>query len=324
MRAILYDEEGNLRWGEAPTPEPGPGEVRLRVVSTSVNRADLLQKRGLYPPPPGASSILGLEAAGRVDAVGEGVDGWSVGDEAMALLAGGGYAEAVVADARHLMPVPASLALEDAGAVPEVFLTAWLNLAGVASLSPGERVLIHGGSGGVGTAAIQIARRLGAEVWTTAGSPERCARCAELGAHRAFDYHHPDVWRAARAEGGVDVVLDVIGAKTLAENLAALRHDGRLVVIGLQGGRTAEVDLLPMMTRRLRIVGSTLRPQSADSKAGLVARFRAVCGPALDSGELRPLISDRMALPLAELAHARMLESGHFGKILLTVPDGDG
>lgn len=320
MKAILYDRHGDesvLRWGDAPEPEAGAGEVVLEVRATAVNRADLLQRLGYYPPPPGASEILGLEAAGRVHAVGEGVSGWRVGDEAMALLAGGGYAERVAVDARHLLPVPRAIGLPDAAAVPEVFITAWLNLCVLAGLKAGERVLVHGGSGGVGTAAIQIARWIGAEVWTTAGGPERVARCLELGAHHGIDHRADDFVARLREAGGAHVILDVMGAKYLDRNLRALAADGRLVVIGLQGGTRAELDLGRLLARRLTAIGSTLRGRSADDKAALVARFRDEVWPRLDDGTLRPVIDARLPLPEAAEAHRRMAAGRHFGKILL-------
>ena len=324
MRAILPEPalpETHFALREVPTPSAGPGEVRLAVASTAVNRADLLQVRGLYPPPPGASAILGLEAAGTVDQVGDGVEGWRVGDAAMALLAGGGYAEWVVVDARHLLPVPTSVGLPDAGAVPEVFLTAWSNLVELGGLRAGERVLVQGGSGGVGTAAIQLARWLGAEVWVTAGGPDRCAQCLALGAHAAFDHRDAalDLGAELEGRGGVDLVLDVLGARALGAHLRALRPEGRLVVIGLQGGRRGELDLGVLLAKRLRIFGSTLRGRSADEKAGLVARFRARALPALDAGTLRPVIGHRVGWADLRAAHAHLDASRVFGKILVTV-----
>jgi putative PIG3 family NAD(P)H quinone oxidoreductase len=324
MKAILFDTHGDesvLRWDDAPDPRPGPGQVVLAVRATSVNRADVLQRRGFYPPPPGASPILGLEAAGLVHAVGAGVEGWKIGDPAMALLAGGGYAEQVAVDARHLLPVPRAVGLPDAGAVPEVYVTAWLNLWRLGGLRAGERVLIHGGSGGVGTAAIQLARARGADVWTTAGGPERAARCVEVGAHRGLDYHREDFVAALREAGGAHLILDVIGAKYLARNLDALAPDGRLVIIGLQGGTKGELDLGKLLSKRLTVAGSTLRARSADDKAALLAAFREEVWPLLDRGDLRPLIDAR--LPLSEAAEAhRRLDSGQvFGKILLINAD---
>lgn len=324
MKAILHapaDPPHPLVWGDAPDPVAGAGEVILRVHATSVNRADMLQARGLYPPPPGASPILGLEAAGVVSDVGPGVEGWRPGDRAMCLLGGGGYAEAVAVDARHLLPIPAGMAFTTAGAVPEVFMTAWLNLFRVAGLKAGERVLIHGGSGGVGSAALQLARHAGAEVWTTAGGPERCARCLALGAHVALDHRDASTDFATRLqdEGGADVVLDVMGAKLLDRNLRAMAPGGRLVVIGLQGGRKAEIDLGRLLTARLSLLGSTLRGRSADDKAELTRAFRADVWPLLDSGRIVPVIDAVLPLVEAEAAHRRMAAGDHFGKLVLCV-----
>lgn len=319
MKAITHPP---ILWADVPDLSPGPGEVRLRVHATSVNRADLLQVAGHYPPPPGASPIVGLEAAGVIDAVGPGVVGWRVGDRAMSILAGGGYAEAVLIDARHLLPVPAAMDLHTAGAVPEVFMTAWLNVLRLGGLRAGERVLIHGGSGGVGTAAIQLARQVGAEVWTTAGGPERCARCVALGADVAVDHRDASVDFAARLQdaGGADVVLDVMGAKLLDRNLRALAVGGRLVVIGLQGGRKAEIDLGRLLAARLTLIGSTLRGRSPDDKAVLTAAFQAQVGPWLAEGRVTPLIDAVLPLPEAEAAHRRMAAGEHFGKIVLCAP----
>lgn len=322
MKAIVYQAHGDesvLRWGEAEAPALVPGSVRVAVASTSVNRADLLQRQGFYPPPPGASPILGLELAGRVVEVADGVADWQPGDEVMALVAGGGYAEEAVVDARHLMPVPAAVGLPDAGAVPEVFLTAWLNLFELGGLSAGGRVLIHGGSGGVGTAAIQLARQVGAEIWTTAGGPERVAQCVALGAEHGIDYRSEDFDAVLREAGGVDVVLDVMGAAYLDKNLKALRHDGRVVVIGLQGGVKGEANLGLMLSRRLSVIGSTLRARDAESKARIVAAFRERFWPLLDDGTLRPVIDRRLPLAEAAEAHRVMARGAQFGKIVLTV-----
>lgn len=310
-----------LVWGTLPDPSPGPGEVVLRVAATAVNRADLLQVRGHYPPPPGASPILGLEVAGVVETVGPGVRAWSPGQPAMALLAGGGYAERVVVDARHLLRLPAGLDAVTAAAVPEVYITAWLNLFRKGGLRAGERVLIHGGSGGVGTAAIQLARRAGAEVWTTAGGPTRCARCLELGAHEALDHRDASIDFAERLqdEGGADLVLDVMGARLLDRNLRCLRPGGRLVVIGLQGGRKAEIDLGRLLSARITLIGSTLRARSADEKAEIVADFAREVLPLLDAGLVRPVVDCVLPLSEAEAAHRLMATGGHFGKIVLAV-----
>ncbi len=317
MRAIVCRGAGGpevLEWTDAPDPEPQPDEVLIEVAATSVNRADLLQRQGSYPPPPGASPLLGLEAAGVVR---RGAGSWRAGDRVMALLAGGGYAELCAAPAAHLLPVPAAVGLPDAGALPEVFLTAYLNLVRLGGLRAGERVLVHGGSGGVGTAAIQLATQLGAEVWTTA-SEAKLERCRALGAVRAIDYRAEDFAALARAAGGVHLILDVMGAKYLEANLRALASDGRLVVIGLQGGRRAELDLMRLLSARLQVVGSTLRALPSERKAALIAAFRREVWPALDSGALRVVVDRRLPLARADEAH-RVLAAGEvFGKVVLT------
>jgi len=325
MRAVIVDQPGDpevMRLAEVPDPVAQPGEVVLRVHATAVNRADLLQRLGFYPPPPGASQTIGLEASGEVEALGDGVEGWRPGDPACALLAGGGYAEKVAVPAGQLMPPPPGMDLTTAAAVPEAFLTAHDNLATRARLRPGETVLIHGGTGGVGTAAIQIARRLGARVLATAGSPERVAICRELGADDAIDHTTEDfVARARELTGGegVDVILDVMGAAYLERNLQALARDGRLVVIGLQGGLRAEVDLNTMMARRVSLISTTLRSRPVEQKADIARRVVAELWPGFADGTLRPVI-DRV-LPLAEVveAHRAMAQGGHVGKIVLRV-----
>lgn len=322
MRAIIYDSPGDasvLRWADTDDPRLGPGQLLLRVRATSVNRADLLQRAGHYPPPPGASPLLGLEAAGVVEAVGEGVSGWRAGQEAMALLAGGGYAERVVVDARHALPVPRAVGLPAAGAVMEVFVTAWLNLVELGRLAPGERVLIHGGASGVGTAAVQLARALGAEPWVTAGSPAKLEACARLGAAGGVDYRADDFVARMKALGGAHLVLDCVGAKYLARNLDALADDGRLVVIGLMGGVKAELSLATLLARRLTVIGSTLRALPAERKAAVIARFHERVWPLLDRGDLRVVV-DRV-LPITDAAEAhRVLErSEHVGKVVLEV-----
>ena len=323
MQAIVVDASGGepvLRVGEVPAPVLEPGALRLRVAATAVNRADLLQAKGLYPPPPGASEILGLECAGQVLEVGEGVEGWTVGDRAMALLAGGGYAEEVVVHAGSALPVPAWLTLEEAAAVPEVFLTVFLNVFQLAALPEGGSVLVHGGGSGIGTASIQLVKRAGATIVVSAGSEAKCARCRELGADLAVNYNEGDFVAGAReATGGrgVDVVLDSIGAPYLKRNLAALATGGRLVLIGLMGGAKAEIGLAPLLMGRLQLIGSTLRARPVEEKAAIVAAFQARFGPALERGEIRPII-DRV-LPLGQVgeAHRVIKASEHFGKIVL-------
>lgn len=325
MKAIVFDAPGDesvMRLGEAPAPSLGAGELRLRVFATAVNRADLLQRQGLYPPPPGASPILGLECSGEVAEVGSGVAGWRAGDRAMALLAGGGYAEEVVVPAPCALPIPERLSFEEAAAVPEVFLTVHLNVLQLGGLAAGGSVLVHGGGSGIGTAAIQLARAAGARILVTAGSDEKCRACLELGADAAFNYRSADFAAEAKAATGgrgVDVVLDSIGAPYLAKNLGSLAVGGRLVLIGLMGGAKAEINLAELLVKRLSVIGSTLRTRSVAEKGALVSDFLARFGGALASGAIRPTV-DRV-LPLAEAAaaHRAMKASEHFGKIVLRV-----
>lgn len=325
MRAIVVEEPGDedqLRIGETPAPPLTPGALRLRVAATAVNRADLLQRQGLYPPPPGASDVLGLECAGVVVEVAEGVDGWSVGDRAMALLAGGGYAEEVVVHAGSAMPIPDELESVEAAAIPEVFLTVFLNVFELGRLEPGGAALVHGGGSGIGTAAIQLVKEAGASVLVTAGSDEKCARCLELGADVAVNYRSGDFVAAAVAatEGrGVDVVLDSIGASYLEKNLAALAVGGRLVLIGLMGGAVAELNLGQLLMRRLQVMGSTLRARSPEEKAEIVSRFLARFGPALSQGRIRPVVDRVLPLESAAEAHRLIKASEHFGKVVLQV-----
>ncbi len=325
MRAIVFDQPGEadvLHVAEVPDPEPQPGEVLLRVRATAVNRADLLQRRGFYPPPPGASSILGLEAAGEIEQLGEGATGWRTGQPACALLAGGGYAEKVAVPAGQLMQVPDSVDIITAGGIPEVFLTAHDNLVTRGGLQRGDTVLIHGGAGGVGTAAIQLARRAGARVVVTAGSPERLQRCLELGADEGIDHRSEDfVARIAEITGGrgADVILDVMGAAYLERNLQALARDGRLVVIGLQGGVRAEIDLNAMLSRRLSLVATTLRSRPVEQKAEIVRRAEADLLPGFADGSLRPAIDRVLPLDRAADAHRAMEAGEAVGKIVLAV-----
>ncbi|GAA1646409.1 NAD(P)H-quinone oxidoreductase [Georgenia ruanii] len=320
MRAITVTSNNSLELTEVPDAQAGPGEVLVEVAAAGVNRADILQRAGHYPPPPGASDIMGLEVSGTVVALGEGVDGSQVGDEVAALLAGGGYAELVAVPAGQLLPVPQSVSLVDAGGLPEAVCTAWDNLMRAGRLTSGETVLVHGGSGGVGSAAIQLATAVGARVLTTAGGPERAARCRELGADVAIDYKGQDVVAAVKeATGGrgVDVILDVLGAGGLGDNVRMLATAGRLVVIGTQKGRKGELDLGMLLTKRASIHAATLRARPLVQKAAVVEDVRERAWPMLDGGLLRPVIAER--LPLAEAARAHeLLDSGTvFGKIVL-------
>ena len=325
MLAVVITAPGgpeNLELQTVDDPVAGPEQVVLDVAATAVNRADLMQRMGQYPPPPGAPPWPGLECSGVVAQVGADVDGWSVGDQACALLAGGGYAEKVAVPASQLLPIPAGVDLVDAAALPEVTCTVWSNVFMLAGLRPGEVLLVHGGSSGIGTMAIQLARQIGARVAVTAGTPEKLARCAELGAGILVNYREQDfVEVLAEQTGGhgADVILDNMGAKYLGRNVSALAVNGRLVVIGLQGGRTAELDLGMLLGKRAAVLATTLRARSLDEKASIVASVREHVWPLIADGAVRPVIHAR--LPIAEVAQAhRMVESSaHIGKVLLTL-----
>jgi putative PIG3 family NAD(P)H quinone oxidoreductase len=325
MKAIVFDRPGDesvLHIGEVERPALGAREIRIRVHATAVNRADLLQRMGLYPPPPGASSVLGLECAGEVIEVGAEVNGWKVGDRAMALLPGGGYAEEAVVHAGSAMHVPSALAYEEAGALPEVYLTAFLNLFLLGGAKSGGSVLVHGGGSGVGTAAIQLCREAGVRILVTAGSEEKCQGCRDLGASLAINYRSGDfsvAVKEATGGAGVDVVLDCIGAKYLSSNLSVLANDGRLVIIGLMGGVKTEVNLAALLTRRLQVIGSTLRTRDADDKAAIIEAFQQRFGDALEYGRLRPVIYRTLPLHQAGEAHRLVQSSEHFGKVALKV-----
>jgi putative PIG3 family NAD(P)H quinone oxidoreductase len=327
MRAVVFLQPGDesvLHVAEVPKPACGPGEVRIRVAAAGVNRADLLQRRGLYPPPPGAPDILGLECAGTVLEVGREVQDVAVGSRVMALLAGGGYAEQVAVPAACVMATPARLSDLDAGGVPEVFITAFLNLFIIGGLEAGGTALVHGGSGGVGTAAIQLVKAAGARIVVTAGTDERCRRCRELGADAAVNYREQDFVGVARelSDGsGVDVVLDCIGAPYLVRHLEVLATGGRLVVIGLQGGSRAELDLSRLMRRRVSIHGSTLRARSVEEKARIIRAFLADFGAHLADGSIRPIIDRTFPFEQAAEAHRTLANGGIFGKLVLTPHD---
>ena len=317
-----YGDPDVLTPAELADPVPGSGEVLVDVAATAVNRADLLQRRGLYPPPPGAPAHPGLECSGTVAALGPGVTGWQVGDEVCALLAGGGYATRVAVPAGQLLPVPSGVSLVEAAALPEAACTVWSNVFIVAGLQPGEVLLVHGGASGIGTMAVQLAARAGARVIATVGSPVKAQRVCELGAERAVLYRDEDFVEVVREQtggAGADVVLDVMGASYLQRNVRALADGGRLVVIGLQGDTRAELDLATLLARRGSVHATALRSRSAAQKAALVEAVLAGVWPAIEAGEVRPVV-DRV-LPLAQAAEAhRVLEaSEHIGKIVLQV-----
>ena len=325
MRAITQTEAGGpetLQWNTAPDPEVADGHVVLDVVATAVNRADILQRQGFYPPPPGAPPYPGLECSGIVRQVGDGVTGWTVGDEVCALLAGGGYAEQVVVPAEQLLPVPAGVDLVTAAGLPEVACTVWSNLVMVAGLRAGETLLVHGGSSGIGTMAIQVGRALGARVAATARSQSKLDACAALGAEVLVDYTHDDfvsVVREATEGRGADVVLDVVGGPYLARNVAVLAPGGRLVIIGLQGGRSAEIDLGQLLARRATVAGTTLRARPLAEKAAIVEAVRANVWPLIADGTVVPVVHTTLPITEAGDAHRIVEQSTHVGKVLLTV-----
>jgi putative PIG3 family NAD(P)H quinone oxidoreductase len=303
--------------GVSESPALGPDDIRIAVRATSVNRADLLQRVGDYPPPPGASQIIGLECAGVVSEVGANVRSWQIGDRAMALLPGGGYAEEVVVHAGSAMRVPEALSDEEAAAIPEVFLTAFLNLFLLARVTEGESALIHGGGSGVGTAAITLLKLARVRVLATAGSDDKCARCIEHGADVAINYRNEDFVEKAR---GVNVILDHIGARYIARDLTALATGGRIVIIGSMGGqRSAEIDILQLLMKRAQLIGSTLRARPALEKAEIVNAFIARFGADLTAGRIRPVIHEVLPLERAMDAHRLMESSEHFGKLVLRV-----
>jgi putative PIG3 family NAD(P)H quinone oxidoreductase len=330
MRAVIVTEPGGpevLTWAEVPDPVCGPGEVIVDVAATAVNRADLLQRQGFYPPPPGASELLGLECSGVISEVGEGVTGWSVGDEVCALLSGGGYAERVAVPAGQLLPRPSGVELATAAALPEVVCTVWSNVFLLAGLRRGENFLVHGGSSGIGTMAIQLAARAGARVFTTAGTADKLAVCRELGADVGINYRDEDfVARVSEETGGdgVDVVLDNMGAKYLGRNIDALAIGGRLVSIGMQGGTKAELDLGKLMRKRGSVHATTLRSRPATGpggKAEIVAAVRHDVWPDVERGVIRPIVDRRLPMSRAAEAHAAVEASEHIGKVLLIPED---
>ena len=323
MRAVTIPTPGGpeaLVLAEVPDPAPGPGEVLIDVVAAGINRADVLQRMGFYPPPPGAPAYPGLEVSGRIAAIGDGVSPWHPGDQVCALLAGGGYAEKVVVPASALLPVPAGISLVNAAALPEVACTVWSNVFVIGALQPGQTLLVHGGSSGIGTMAIQLATAMGARVVVTAGTAEKLAVCRDLGAEVGINYRKEDFVERILAvtDGrGADVILDNMGAKYLARNVSALAPDGRLVVIGLQGGTKAELDLGLLLRKRGTVYATSLRSRTEAEKAAIVSSVTTYVWPLIESGRIQPVIHARY--PLAEVAEAhRVLESStHIGKLLL-------
>ncbi|MEV0689252.1 NAD(P)H-quinone oxidoreductase [Streptomyces sp. NPDC050388] len=326
MYAITIPEPGGpeaLVWEQVPDPVPGPGEVLVEVVAGAVNRADIMQRQGFYDPPPGASPYPGLECSGRITALGPGVTGWAVGDEVCALLAGGGYAQQVAVPVGQLLPVPKGLDVKQAAALPEVVCTVWSNVFMVAHLRPGETLLVHGGSSGIGTMAIQLAKAVGAKVAVTAGTREKLDHCAELGADILINYREQDFvteLKEATDGAGADVILDIMGAKYLDRNVQALAVNGRLAIIGLQGGAKGELNMRALLGKRAAISATSLRARPLEEKAAIVAAVREHVWPLIADGHVRPVVDRELPMSEAADAHRVVEESGHVGKVLLVAP----
>jgi putative PIG3 family NAD(P)H quinone oxidoreductase len=324
MRAIVVEAADKLNWQEIPDIQPGTGEVLIRVSTAGVNRADLLQAAGNYPPPPGASKTLGLEASGTVAGVGDGVNQWAVGQQVCALLAGGGYAEFAAVPAGQVMPVPGDVPLPHAAGLPEVACTVWSNLMMTAHLSAGQLLLIHGGASGIGTHGIQVARALGVRVAVTAGAPNKLDLCAELGAEITINYRDDDFVERVRSEGGADVIFDIMGAKYLDRNVDALGTDGRLVIIGMQGGVTGELNIGKLLGKRAGVIATTLRSRPVDgrgSKSEIVAEVVANVWPMIADGQVHPIIGAEFPIEQARAAHELLASGEVSGKVLLRVAD---
>ena len=322
MRAVVTTGAGGpevLSVAQVDEPRAGPGEVVIDVVATAVNRADTLQRQGFYPPPPGASDVIGLECSGRIAELGEGVGGWSVGDEVCALLAGGGYAARVAVPVGQVMPVPDGVSLVEAAALPEVAATVWSNVFMTAHLQKGERFLVHGGAGGIGTMAIQLAAARGAEVFATAGSPDKLELCRSLGASRPISYRDEDFVEVLTEAGGADVILDNMGAKYLGRNVAALATGGRLVIIGMQGGTRGELDINALLRKRASITATSLRARPLAEKTAICCDVVEHVWPLVAARRIRPVVETTMPLEDVGRAHRLMEDGAHAGKIVLTL-----
>ncbi|WP_424944525.1 NAD(P)H-quinone oxidoreductase [Aliiroseovarius crassostreae] len=322
MRAVEISTPGGpevLKLIDAPIPTPAYGEILIKVAYAGVNRPDAIQRAGNYAPPPNASPLPGLEASGEVAAVGEGVTQWDIGDKVCALLPGGGYAEYVTTPAAHALRVPDGMRMRDAACLPETYFTVWSNVFMRGGLQAGERFLVHGGSSGIGTTAIQLASHFGARVFTTAGSAEKCAVCTDLGAERAINYRDEDFVEVLKPEGGANLILDMVGGDYIARNIRCLATEGRMVHIAFLSGPKAEINFAQIMAKRLTVTGSTLRPQSDLAKAKIAEELAAKVWPLLDKGTVKPVLDQVFALEDAAQAHARMETSQHIGKICLKV-----
>ena len=325
MKAVTITKPGGpevLKLEEIATPMPGPGEILIKVEAAGVNRPDTIQRMGFYAPPPGSPDTPGLEVAGTVVALGDNASQWKIGDRVCALVGGGGYAEYCVAHEAHALPIPQGFSAIEAAGLPETFFTVWTNVFERGALKGGESLLIHGGSSGIGTTAIQLAHIFGARVFVTAGSAEKCAACLELGAEAAINYKTQDFVAEVKAlteKRGVDVILDMVGGDYIPRNIEAAARDGRIVSIAFLNGSTAEVNFMPVMLKRLTLTGSTLRPRSIAEKAAIAAALREKVWPLMDAGRVKPLIDATFPLADADKAHMLMEKSSHIGKIILTI-----
>ncbi|KPN63912.1 putative NAD(P)H quinone oxidoreductase, PIG3 family [Aliiroseovarius crassostreae] len=322
MRAVEISTPGGpevLKLIDTPIPTPAYGEILIKVAFAGVNRPDAIQRAGNYAPPPNASPLPGLEASGEVVAIGEGVTNWNIGDKVCALLPGGGYAEYVTTPAAHALPIPEGMEMRDAACLPETYFTVWSNVFMRGGLQAGERFLVHGGSSGIGTTAIQLASHFGARVFTTAGSDEKCAVCTDLGAERAINYRDEDFVEVLKGEGGANLILDMVGGDYIARNIRCLAIEGRMVHIAFLSGPKAEINFAQIMAKRLTVTGSTLRPQSDLAKAKIAEELLEKVWPLLDQGTVKPVLDQVFPLADAHAAHARMETSQHIGKICLEV-----
>jgi putative PIG3 family NAD(P)H quinone oxidoreductase len=318
MRAVVHNGDAPLVLAQAPTPAPGAGQILIRVAAAGVNRPDLLQRAGRYPPPPGAPQTLGLEVAGEVAAIGAGVQRWRLGDKVTALLAGGGYADYALAHEGSALPIPRGLSPIEAAALPETVFTVWANVFESGALKPGETLLVHGGASGIGTTAIQMAAAHGARVFASAGDDAKCRLCEKLGAERGINYRNEDFEAILREAGGADVILDMVGAPYLAKNINAANPLGRIVMIAQLEGANAEINLMLIMLKRLTLTGSTLRSRALEEKARIAREVERHVWPWIEAGKLKPVIDSTFPLAEAEAAHARLQSGAHAGKIVLT------
>jgi NADPH:quinone reductase len=322
MQAVEISAPGGpevLRVAMRPLPQPQAGEVLIKVATAGVNGPDLMQRKGLYPPPAGASDLLGLEVSGEIVALGDQVRRWSAGDKVTALTNGGGYAEYCTVDARHCLPIPKGVTLSDAGSLPETLFTVWSNVFMEAKLAAGETFLVHGGAGGIGTSAIQLGKAFGAKVIATDSPAARCGFCRELGAERVIDYRQEDFVEIVREAGGAQVILDIVGGPNVEKNFKAAAHDGRIIQLAVALGSKVEINLMPVMLKRLRYTGSTLRTRSPAFKAAIAQELEAKVWPLIEEGNIKPVVRATFALADASKAHALMESAAHIGKIVLTV-----